>query len=286
MEDTKIQRHPGFVAAMNLEFAENRNDLIFEPEYNLNTKPLEIDLLVIKKQASVSLSNEIGSFFRNHNIMEYKSPEDHLDIDTFYKSMAYASLYKSYGKTLDEIKADDITVTLIREQKPEGLFRYLQKQDYQIANPHKGIYDIKGRILFPTQIVVTRELDKKDHIWLSSLSAKLKKQDMKELFNRVHQLDSRFDQELADSILKVSIRANREVIKTWKGDDIMYQALMEIMEPEIRLREEAGMQKGRQQGIQDAVDLLRKFGHPDEEIKISLMDKYDLSAEEVKKYFQ
>ena len=58
MEDTKIQRHPGFVAAMNLEFAENRNDLIFEPEYNLNTKPLEIDLLVIKKQASVSLDRK------------------------------------------------------------------------------------------------------------------------------------------------------------------------------------------------------------------------------------
>ena len=49
MNDTKIQWHPGFVAAMNLEFEENRGDLIYEREYNLNTKPLEIDLLVIKK---------------------------------------------------------------------------------------------------------------------------------------------------------------------------------------------------------------------------------------------
>ena len=49
MEDTKTQWHPGFVAAMNLAFAENRNDLKFEPEYNLNTKPLEIDLLLIEK---------------------------------------------------------------------------------------------------------------------------------------------------------------------------------------------------------------------------------------------
>ena len=101
MEYTKIQWHPGFVAAMNLEFAENRAVLKFEPEYNLNTKPLEIDLLVIKKQSSVTLSNEIGCFFHGHNIIEYKSPEDHLDIDVFYKSMAYASLYKSYGKTLE-----------------------------------------------------------------------------------------------------------------------------------------------------------------------------------------
>ncbi len=53
MDSTKIQWHPGFVAAMNLEFSENRDDLIFEPEYNLNTKPLEIDLLVIKKQSDI-----------------------------------------------------------------------------------------------------------------------------------------------------------------------------------------------------------------------------------------
>ena len=49
MSDIKIQWHPGFVSAMNLELRENRTDLIYEKEYNLNTKPLEIDLLVIKK---------------------------------------------------------------------------------------------------------------------------------------------------------------------------------------------------------------------------------------------
>ena len=50
MKDKKIQWHPGFVAAMNLEFAQDRTGLIFEKEYNLNTKPLEVDLLVIKKR--------------------------------------------------------------------------------------------------------------------------------------------------------------------------------------------------------------------------------------------
>lgn len=55
MNDTKIQWHPGFVAAIDLEFEENRGDLIYEREYNLNTKPLEIDLLVIKKDPGVQL---------------------------------------------------------------------------------------------------------------------------------------------------------------------------------------------------------------------------------------
>ena len=81
MKDTKVQWHPGFVAAMNLELAKNRDDLIFVKEYNLNTKPLEIDLLVIKKDTDASIENEIGEIFKGHNILEYKSPQDHLDID-------------------------------------------------------------------------------------------------------------------------------------------------------------------------------------------------------------
>ena len=82
MEDTKIQWHPGFVAAMRLELREDREGLVFQEEYNLNTKPLEVDLLVIKKEPTAIISNEIGSFFRGHNIMEYKSPDDSLDITT------------------------------------------------------------------------------------------------------------------------------------------------------------------------------------------------------------
>ena len=89
MSDAKIQWHPGFVAAMDLEFEENRSDLIYEKEYNLNTKPLEIDLLIIKKDSNVQIVNEIGKLFRGHNIVEYKSPDDHMDIDTFYKAEAY-----------------------------------------------------------------------------------------------------------------------------------------------------------------------------------------------------
>ena len=75
MSDMEIQWHPGFVAAMNLELADNRDKLIYEKEYNLNLRPLEIDLLVIKKDKNLQLANEIGKIFQGYNIMEYKSPQ-------------------------------------------------------------------------------------------------------------------------------------------------------------------------------------------------------------------
>ena len=123
MDDKKTQWHPGFAAAMDLELRENRDDLTYIKEYSLNTKPLEVDLLVIKKDGRVEIANEIGKIFRKHNIVEFKSPEDHLNEDVFYKTGAYASLYKSYGRTVGERKAYDITVSIIREARPDGLLR-------------------------------------------------------------------------------------------------------------------------------------------------------------------
>lgn len=40
------------------------------PFFNLKIKPLEIDLLVIKKDPLLHLENEIGDLFKGHNMME------------------------------------------------------------------------------------------------------------------------------------------------------------------------------------------------------------------------
>ncbi len=308
MKDTKVQWHPGFVAAMNLELAKNRDDLIFVKEYNLNTKPLEVDLLVIKKDKCVATDNEIGAIFRGHNILEYKSPQDHLDIDTFYKVGAYASLYKSYGETVDSIKADDITVSLVRDAKPVELFRYFEKHQYTITTPYRGVYYIEGMVLFPTQIIVTKELERDTHIWLKALSDRIEKRDMEELLKRISRLTEQGDRELSDSVLEVSAQVNREVLEELKGDDNMSEALLEIfmpiveplieariepliearMEPLIETRVEEGKKQGKKEGkkegIQGTVDVLRDLGHGDIEISEIIQKKYGLTNEEVAEY--
>ena len=288
MKDTKIQWHPGFVAAMNLELKENKKDLIFEKEHNLNTKPLEVDLLIIKKDAAVCISNEIGTFFRGHNIIEYKSPKDHLDIDVFYKSIAYASLYKSYGETKDERKADDITVSIVREAYPRELFKYFREHGYMLKNPWKGIYYVEGNIPFPTQIIVTKKLDENAHAWLRALSENLKREDIENLIGNIQHLTEIPDREMADSVLEVSLKANRQIVDELIGDGCMYEALMELMEPRLVLRDkmkvEEGLQQGLQQGIQGTVNVLRKLGIKDTVIKPAIMENYRLSEEDAEKY--
>ena len=74
---------------MKLELIENKGDMDYENEYNLNSKTIQIDLLVIKKSKDVEIKNEIGKIFRGHNIMEYKSPQDSMNVDTFIKDRIY-----------------------------------------------------------------------------------------------------------------------------------------------------------------------------------------------------
>lgn len=291
MKNIKIQWHPAFVAAMNLELRRYRDDLIFYKEYNLNTKPLEIDLLIIRKNASTQISNEIGDFFKGHNILEYKSPDDALNIDVLCKSEAYATLYKSYGETVDAIKMDDVTVSIIRDTKPAGLFKYLEEHGHEITARYEGIYEIKGTAAwYPTQVVVTNELNGGLHTWLRALSQKLDKNDLKDLLDDVSKMDEEFDREMASSVLEVSIRANRKVVDELKGEEPMFEVLMEIMEPkieEIRKEElEKGLTEGLSKGIHGNIEMLQKLNFKDVEIKKMIMEQYGLTEEAAAEYLE
>lgn len=212
MEETLIQWHPAFVAAMELELVENRKDLRFEAEHNLNTRPLEIDLLIIKKEASVELKNEIGKFFRKDNLLEYKSPGDQMDIDVLYKVIGYACLYKAYGEEVDSRQAKEITVSLVREAKPEKLFAYLRTHQMKVTNPYPGIYYMMEGFLFPVQIIVTKELEFNTHIVLKSLTKELSEESFWRLLSYAKRLKGKLEHNLIDSILEVSIQANKGLV--------------------------------------------------------------------------
>lgn len=229
-------------------------------------------------------TNEIGKLFRGHNIVEYKSPEDHMDIDTFYKTGAYGCLYKASGKSVDERRADDITITMIRDSKPEGLFRYFEDHHIKVTNPYMGIYYIADAVLFPTQIIVGRELTQKSHSWLKALSDKVQEQELKELLESISSLTQKFDRELADSVLEVSIKANQQLIEQLRGGNSMCQALLEIMEPEInKIKAEVSAAEVKK-SIFRAVKSFRDLGIDDEQIKKVLIKNYELTPKETDLY--
>ena len=114
----KIQWHPAFAGAMGLEFKSDYEYVRIEQEHNLSKEPLRIDLLVLKvNNTERKFSNEIGHIMKTYNIIEYKSPEDSLNIDDYYKTIGYASLYKGMGEYVNKIPAREVTVSMFCTRK-------------------------------------------------------------------------------------------------------------------------------------------------------------------------
>jgi len=250
--DKEIQWHPPYIAAMNLEMEEDRDNFMFVPEYTLNTGTLKIDLFM-ESITNKPVSNEIGKLFREYNIVEYKNPNDTLDIDVFIKVQSYAGLYKSYGEKPDSRKVESITVSLVREAKPKKLFKYFNEHNIRISNPYKGIYYVLDKVWFSTQIIVTKELDKEKHKWLRALSGKLEEQDLRELLDAVSHLKGKREKEYADSVLEVALKANKRLAEKLRSDENMSKTLLEIMEPVLTEVKQECKEKGRQEGRQEGM---------------------------------
>ena len=183
-KEVKTQWHPAFCSAVKLELIENKADLDYTNEYNLNSKPIQMDLLVIKKSKDVEIKNEIGKIFRGHNIMEYKSPKDDLNLDTYVKVIGYACMYKASEVHVGDIDLNDITITLVREGKPRELLKWFVKNDYDVCEKYKGIYYVERTDCFPVQVIVSGELSVENQKWLTLLSRNLNRKDVERINER------------------------------------------------------------------------------------------------------
>ena len=242
MSDNVVDWHSGFYGAIGLEFLENDADLEYDSEHQLNHNPIRIDLLVVKKNKDIELVNELGAKFRGHNIMEYKSEKDRLSIDTVFKANAYAALYKAYGQSVDEIKADDITVTLAREAYPREAFKALRKYGYEIEQVHPGIYLVTGRYIFPTQIVVFNQLDENLHFWLTNLHRNINKDRMKEAVLKVYDLRGKAGLMYGMAYISAVVEANGKAVKELSNEEgfDMGKVMEEILHDKLIEREQKG----------------------------------------------
>ena len=82
--------------------------------------------------------------FRQHNVIEYKSPGDSLNIDDFYKTLAYAFLYKSLSDKVDGIPADQLTLSLVRQGYPRDIEDLQRREIAMDCEPLKRL--MKGEL--------------------------------------------------------------------------------------------------------------------------------------------
>lgn len=129
---------------------------------------------------------------------------------------------------------------------------------------------------------------------------KLTEQQVEKILAKASQLTDEREKRLADSVLQVCVAANKKIVEKLKGENHMCQALLEIMEPEIRQWKEesmaAGMAAGRAEGmaagraetrsedIAIAVNMLRDLGQSEDAIPGIIIKNFSLHSNEAEKY--
>jgi hypothetical protein len=175
----KIYWHDAFFAALQLELNDYVDTLIFESEHQLSKEALEVDVLIIKKAADISIEKNIGIIFKGHNLVEYKSETDNLTIWDYNKVYGYAMLYSSFEK----IPIKDITISFVVTQKPIKLLDHLvNDRSFKITEIHPGIYYVENDA-FPIQIIENKKLTVAENVFLKNLRSSLSQKELIEVID-------------------------------------------------------------------------------------------------------
>ena len=233
LENMDISWHPGFYGAMEIELIANKGAFEFQREYNLSKEPIRMDLLIIRKLRDVPIKNEIGYIFKKYNVVEYKSPDDGLTIDDYYKTVGYACLYKGLGDTVNQIPAKELTVSIFRHRYPRELFRELSREGFTVKEAFPGIYYVRGTVPFDVQIAVTSRLKGGSHKSLRLLCTNVEKEDAREFIREAIFLSNQGDRNNMEAVLRASIAANREIYNEIRRQSKMSSVLWDFFKEEI-----------------------------------------------------
>jgi hypothetical protein len=280
--------HAAFRDGIQLTFLPYRHVLSFEFEYPLNTEPLRIDAVIIKKQPDAVIGNPLGAIFRKVNIVEYKSPGDYLSTGDYHKVGAYARLYS----VLNRIPTTEMTISFAAEVYPRNLLKYLKNTyGYKVEEENPGIYRVKGDI-FAAQVIETKKLKEEDGgIWLRDLRNGLKGKELREIIERgkelpkgspltaylamVLQANGTGLEEVVEmpNVTLEEVLEKHGFIERWeaRGREIGLEKGREIG---LEKGQEIGLEKGREIGLEkgreEAVKRLRKHGMDPAEIAEAL----------------
>lgn len=254
-KDDKIQWHPAFDVALQIELGDEAKYLEFESEHMLTKKPMQIDVLV-KNDKHVKIQKNIGRIFRQYNIIEYKSPKDDLNIDDFYKTYAYACIYKSDTEAVDRIQATELTISFVCYHYPRAMLNKLERDRcIAVEGVDDGIYYLLGDAI-PIQLIVVPALSKENNYWLNNLRNDLKSGGEIRRFIELYEKNknSKLYQALADTIM----RANWKEVKEERK---MCEALKELFADDLRESELKGRNAGKIEGAASKIveQVIKKY---------------------------
>lgn len=275
-EKKLFQWHPANYAGLQIEFEDEKKYLSFEDEHQLGTKPMAIDILIIKNTEGYKVKKNIGRIFRKYNIIEYKSPDDYLSIDDFYKVYGYTCFYKADTPTVNQIEVNELTITFISRKYPRKLLRHLElERGFAIQKIESGIYYIVGDAI-PIQFIVANKLSQTENLWLKGLTNQLHNYELTAALTKDYYEHKQ--NTLYESVMDIIMRANK---KQFEEANNMCEAMKEFIwehyGDEIMKEKQTSFTNGTQNGerkVNTLIFKLSELGRIDDILKSATDTEY------------
>jgi len=221
-------------------------------------------MLVIKKSKDLKIEKNLGKIFKEHNILEYKSPSDNLALSDYSKVKGYAYLYCAF----ENITPQQVTITFIVPELTAVLRSYLTNvEGFDITVVDDGICYVDDKS-FSVQVIEQKKLSVDKNLFVGTLNKSVTAVDMNKLLNEVHQRGIALKN---NPFIEVVAKANLDIV-----EEVIN------MQTELTFDEfitEWGVKRGMVDNVQRMKEIAKKMlniGEPLE--KIALITDLDIAT--------
>ena len=246
-----------------------------QTDYELLKLPKRLDVVVIKGDVSLAKRLHFFSYFKQHNIISFKSFTDRLKKADLYDALIYSPAYAK-NERLKDLKG--ITVTVISAYQGREVVK-----DLGLKQIREGIYEVEGRLGDCLRLVVLNEVELQRGEWdlglIFMFAGKKKLWELKEWLKENRESFEKgkeyfltilplFRKEALEVIKEVREMGRREFVidiaenlRYLKSLGFKVKTYEEIFgEGELKGREKGreeglreGLQRGLQQGLQEGL---------------------------------
>ena len=167
--------------------------------------------------------------------------------------------YHEHKQHVNAIPAEEITISIFLYAYPRELFQLLEATGATITEESSGIHRIDRVFHIPIRIIVIKNL-RSENAPLRILAKDISEQDIRDFSTHVEHIMDKDDMENIESILEVSIAANRQLYNHIKEANDMGPVLQDFFKDEFaaarKQGEQQGEARGEKRGEQKATDNL------------------------------
>lgn len=233
-EEHRTDYHAGLVAALKSKYDDQYDFMETIKELILGEKPPRLDAVVLKKDPDQHLTDEIGCFFLEHNVFEFKGYGDGININDIFKVEGYALFYMTIDKKVNEVPLETVTVSVLQYRFPREVLKGLEAKGCVVKERSEGIFEISGGpVIFPFQIIDAVILGPEWDVIKVLVPGATEKQIIKiqEEYERAD--NNLLKQHLAD-VLKTAYESNESLFEKMKEEGRMGEKFDQIFEKQIQ----------------------------------------------------